>query len=640
MLASNCWAVIGLFLGTRTAHAGAIPFPRAENELSTSTDMTGSITSNLPSTITEAPSYTFTQPFTNGVAVNNCSYYNATESRTLWDEPWCSVYAGHVELVFWPTNGNFVYPATFTDSVEDYTYTSPSVYMIVKTLYGRNACGYLGPSTTRAIFDFDLEQISTLVPYFDTTATSRRSTRQLHLSDLVIGCSSTYDVSTLTTIANPVKEDDTRCNPSIVMPRKIKEFGYPYWLHCGVHDFKSGMFDPPYAIPTADALLVTTAAPVTTEDNAAAPATTQATAAQDLATTTASTKGATATDPSDDNSSGGSGDGDSDDSNDGSSGDSGDNSSGDNSSGDSDGDSSGGSGDNSSGDNSSGDNSSGDNSSDDNSSGDNSFGDNSSNDNSSGDSDDNSSGGSGDNSSSNSGGSSSGVSDGNSTRNSITSGVSQTAAADPANTHVDTAASTIAKQVVSLGTNGIVIVNHGSSTTLTSTLSGSGASASSVAVFDGTTLTLGGAAVTGFVTVPGEDSSDSSAFHTDGSGSDPVVSTVGEQVISLGTDGVVVVSHGSSATSTYTIPASEVAVSGSSASITSVIVYHGTTLTLGGPAVTGDVVVTVSGTAGSGLGSYSTPEATPIQVGTSAASKATGGVLFAILSCVSSMWLI
>ncbi|EXK23944.1 hypothetical protein FOMG_19309 [Fusarium oxysporum f. sp. melonis 26406] len=200
-------------------------------------------------TITSAPG--IAEPF----QINTCSFYNATESRTLWNNPWCSMYVGTVDLVFWPTTGNHSYPSTYRDTISDYTFTSPSVYMIVNTMYAENPCGPLGPSASREIFAFDLTEVSTLVPYTDETASTRRATRQLQLSDLDTHCTRSFNRSELATQTRPLKNDDTRCNPFLTVPKKFKEHGYPYWLHCGIKNNKFGVFDPPYAIPALDELV-------------------------------------------------------------------------------------------------------------------------------------------------------------------------------------------------------------------------------------------------------------------------------------------------------------------------------------------------------------------------------------------------
>ncbi|KGO63132.1 hypothetical protein PEX2_041460 [Penicillium expansum] len=247
----------------------------------------------VPSTITTGP------VTTSPVPINTCSYYNETESRTLWNDPWCSMYAGMVDLVYWPTDNNS-YPSTFYDHKHDYTYSSPSVYMVVSTLYGWNPCGLLGPSTSREVFAFDLTEVSTLVPYTALTETARRATRQLYLSDLGVKCSTEYNKTELATQTHPMKSDDTRCNPFLVVPAAVKQFGYPYRLHCGVANNKFGLFDPPYAIPPTDELIPTTTTATTDSETenttAAASASTKATAPTNAeATESATTADATAT---------------------------------------------------------------------------------------------------------------------------------------------------------------------------------------------------------------------------------------------------------------------------------------------------------------------------------------------------------
>ncbi|KAJ4189949.1 hypothetical protein NW767_011447 [Fusarium falciforme] len=145
--------------------------------------------------------------------------------------------------------------------------------MIVNTLYGWNECGPLGPSTSRAIFGFDLDQVSTLVPYSNSEdTTTRRSTRQLYLSDLGIDCDGNYNRSHLATQIAPVKDDDTRCNPFLAVPIDAKRWGYPYWKHCGIKNNKFGLFDPPYAVKPLDNLIPVT----TTTADSAKPKTTAA----------------------------------------------------------------------------------------------------------------------------------------------------------------------------------------------------------------------------------------------------------------------------------------------------------------------------------------------------------------------------
>ncbi|RMJ16078.1 hypothetical protein CDV36_004238 [Fusarium kuroshium] len=262
------WTLMALLaLGAQHVHAVAI----------TPSNSTASITTTETETsaITSAPSID-----ENGITINTCSYINTTDGQTLWNSPYCSMYAGTVDLIYWPTTGNHSYPSTFIDTETDYTFYSPSVYMIVNTLYGWNECGPLGPSTSRAIFGFDLDQVSTLVPYSNSQdTTTRRETRQLYLSDLGIDCDGNYNRSHLATQIAPVKDDDTRCNPFLAVPIEAKRWGYPYWKHCGIKNNKFGLFDPPYAVKPLDNLIPVTATTADTGKPKTTAASTKATAA-------------------------------------------------------------------------------------------------------------------------------------------------------------------------------------------------------------------------------------------------------------------------------------------------------------------------------------------------------------------------
>ncbi|KAM6536068.1 hypothetical protein FALCPG4_005589 [Fusarium falciforme] len=262
------WTLMGLLaIGAQHVHAIAI---------TPSNSTTSIITAQSESaTITSAPSVD-----ESGITVNTCSYINTTNGETLWNSPYCSMYAGTVDLIYWPTTGNHSYPSTFVDTETDYTFYSPSVYMIVNTLYGWNECGPLGPSTSRAIFGFDLDQVSTLVPYSNSEdTTTRRSTRQLYLSDLGIDCDGNYNRSHLATQIAPVKDDDTRCNPFLAIPIDAKRWGYPYWKHCGIKNNKFGLFDPPYAVKPLDNLIPVTATTADPAKPKTTAASTKATAA-------------------------------------------------------------------------------------------------------------------------------------------------------------------------------------------------------------------------------------------------------------------------------------------------------------------------------------------------------------------------
>ncbi|KAB5542430.1 hypothetical protein GE09DRAFT_1135143, partial [Coniochaeta sp. 2T2.1] len=250
-MVTTSWALLPLLFNILTAtitSGSAVPIVNP-----TSTMFSRSSTASR-STITAAPSLPYGGQV---IPINTCSVWNETESQFLWNNPWCSIQAGTVQLTFWPTDDNYTYPSTIYDAGLDYTFTSPSVYMVIDTIYGYNTCGPLGPTASNAILAFDLTDISTLVPYTLTTETHRPYTRQLHLSDLGRDCASLSSEPAVATKTWRSKSDETRCNPSLIVPVAIKRYGYPYWQHCGNVGNKFGLFDPPYAIQPVDDLFNT-----------------------------------------------------------------------------------------------------------------------------------------------------------------------------------------------------------------------------------------------------------------------------------------------------------------------------------------------------------------------------------------------
>jgi hypothetical protein len=107
--------------------------------------------------------------------------------------------------------------------------TSPSIYMIVNTIAGENACGPLGPTYASAIISMDLTDVSTLQPFADHTVTTRMGPpEQLQLTDLQSGCPGTYatfstDGAFLNT--HPVFGTYNRCHPRFVYPIELKRLG-------------------------------------------------------------------------------------------------------------------------------------------------------------------------------------------------------------------------------------------------------------------------------------------------------------------------------------------------------------------------------------------------------------------------------
>ncbi|OKP09714.1 hypothetical protein PENSUB_4985 [Penicillium subrubescens] len=201
-----------------------------ETETSTTTDTTTD-TIVLTKTDTTTDTTTITVPTTITEAPNPCPTT-------------CSMSAGTVNLFYWPTNQpQHIYPSTYVNSHLNYTFTSPSVYMVVDTLYGYNTAGRAGPSGTSVVFPLDLDQVSTI----DLT---NSATRQLTLNDLGTDCPQTEAPSAIAT-AKP----NGRCDPILVAPEPVKSWASPCNA-CG----NFGLFDPPYAVSPLTGGLV----PVTT----------------------------------------------------------------------------------------------------------------------------------------------------------------------------------------------------------------------------------------------------------------------------------------------------------------------------------------------------------------------------------------
>lgn len=193
------------------------------------------------------------------IPLNTCSVCTTATNRTNFGWLWtssCTVTVGTVSLIYWPTNTpNVTYPSTYYDPVQDFTYTSPSVYFRVDTIHASNACGKLGPTVSNGIFAFDLELVSTMVPH-RSNGISTQSVRSLDLSDLEANCPSTEPTAEEASAYR--KNDVNRCNPRLVWPMNMKRFGYPYWKSCMAYHAHLGVYDPPHAITQAAAAAAVT----------------------------------------------------------------------------------------------------------------------------------------------------------------------------------------------------------------------------------------------------------------------------------------------------------------------------------------------------------------------------------------------
>ncbi|KAJ6067873.1 uncharacterized protein N7446_004910 [Penicillium canescens] len=211
----------------------------------TTTTVMNTTTDIIKDTITDTTTETTTETTTDTTTATS----TITVPTTITEAPnpcptTCSMSVGTVNLVYWPTNQpHHVYPSTYINSHLDYTFTSPSVYMIVDYLYGYNTAGRTGPSGTSVVFPLDLDQVSTI----DLT---NSATRQLTLNDLGTDCPQTEAPSVIATAA-----PNSRCDPILVAPEPVKSWASPCNA-CG----NFGMFDPPYAVAplTGDLVPVTT----------------------------------------------------------------------------------------------------------------------------------------------------------------------------------------------------------------------------------------------------------------------------------------------------------------------------------------------------------------------------------------------
>ncbi|KAJ9136614.1 hypothetical protein NKR23_g9748 [Pleurostoma richardsiae] len=223
-----------------------------------STYITESTTTTLHYTVsvteTDSETVTNTQTTTATVPATITTYTTQTIISTTVDPcpTTCSISVGTVNLFFWPTDRPYTYPSTWVDIALAYTFTSPSVYMVIPTARGTNSLGPAGPSTTSWILALDLNEVSTIV---DGTVT-----RQLTLSDLGTDCPQTAEPSAIATMV------DSRCDPILAAPRQVSSWAYPCNA-CG----RFGLFDPPYAVPTVTGGLIGTTTSAQTETTTPVP---------------------------------------------------------------------------------------------------------------------------------------------------------------------------------------------------------------------------------------------------------------------------------------------------------------------------------------------------------------------------------
>ncbi|KAI0164422.1 hypothetical protein GGR52DRAFT_559727 [Hypoxylon sp. FL1284] len=246
------------------------PVPPPHNTTIHTTTATTKTTVSVPCNTTITPTTistsTITLPtFTKPTITPTSSVYNPCPTT-------CSISAGTVNMFFWPTGNTYTYPSTYVDEALDYTFTSPSVYLVINTIFGYNSLGRAGPSASSPVFAVDLDEVSTIAP--------DGATHALTLADLGTDCPQTEAASVLATAA-----PDPRCDPSLVAPAVVRSWALPCNA-CG----RFGLFDPPYAIPAVSGGLVPTTVATTPQQE-----TTTAASAPEETTPTPPTTGATST---------------------------------------------------------------------------------------------------------------------------------------------------------------------------------------------------------------------------------------------------------------------------------------------------------------------------------------------------------
>jgi len=205
-----------------------------------SVTITNTDTDSITITETDSATITNTATTTTTVPATITTWTTQTIFSTTYDPcpKSCSISAETVNLYFWPTNRPYTYPTTYVDPKLGYTFTSPSVYMLIPTAVGVNTLNQTaGPSTTSWILPLDLYEVSTIA--------SGSITRQLTLADLGTDCPQTADPTAIATMV------DSRCDPILAAPTQVRSWAYPCNA-CG----RFGLFDPPYAVPTLTGRLV------------------------------------------------------------------------------------------------------------------------------------------------------------------------------------------------------------------------------------------------------------------------------------------------------------------------------------------------------------------------------------------------
>ncbi|KAF4633251.1 hypothetical protein G7Y89_g4869 [Cudoniella acicularis] len=205
---------------------------------------------------------------TESIPINTCTVTDSVGSA-YWTH--CNIVASSVTVSYFPEDtGNLTYPSLYYNAALGITMTSPSIYLVLPTIWADNRpCSQLGPTFVNEVIVLNPTDVYTLAPYANSYITTRMGPPQLlTLSDIETNCSTDAAESLQFNdhyfLTHPIPGLVNRCFPRISMPQEVYSLGGSYWAHCDMRDATLGLYDPPYAVPTASGLIITKAQPVTT----------------------------------------------------------------------------------------------------------------------------------------------------------------------------------------------------------------------------------------------------------------------------------------------------------------------------------------------------------------------------------------
>ena len=177
----------------------------------------------------------------------------------------CSIQASHVRVNFWASQpGITTSPQSPYTLVSDgYTFTSPSVYVVLSGLYARAECtmygdGQIGNNISVATIAYPPDALSTArcyqegdggfngwktIDYEDWQDPAPNSIAAIHSSCHLLGTATLFDPAGTDLIASP----------QFSIPQDVSTL-QPLWQEYGCRPWRYGAFDPPRTLTRADAM--------------------------------------------------------------------------------------------------------------------------------------------------------------------------------------------------------------------------------------------------------------------------------------------------------------------------------------------------------------------------------------------------